>query len=322
VTSGASVSKQTITFTAGTAGFTLQGGQRMTIYGIPTGTRYAVSENSYAAEGYTTQASGANGTIGTGQSTAGFVNTRWIGTLTVRKALAGNAADTEHSFPFDITLSDNAGLTVSGTFTATGAQRSVTFRGGKATVSLKGGESVTIQNLLSGWTYSVAEVEANTDGYITTASGASGVIPYGGTTALFTNERNIEQAYKRITVTKTWSDENNKDSVRPEKISIYLFAGDKIIDKKEISAFDRWTCLFENLPVFNSDGSTILYRIVEGAIAKYYARYTDGLESVNILNTHTPEVFKGKDGSETIVIMDFTIPLGSNINRNQGDTIN
>ena len=110
--------------------------------------------------------------------------------------------------------------------------------------------------------------------------------------------------------------------MRPEKISVYLFAGDKIIDKKETSAVDRWTCLFENLPVFNSDGSTILYRIVEGAIAKYYARYTDGLESVNILNTHTPEVFKGKDGSETIVIMDFTIPLGSNINRNQGDTIN
>lgn len=322
VTSGASVSKQTITFAAGTASFTLQGGQRMTIYSIPTGTRYTLSENSYAIDGYTTQASGANGTIGTGQSTAGFVNTRWIGTLTVRKALAGNAADTEHSFPFDITLSDNTGLTVSGTFTATGAQRSVTFRGGKATVSLKGGESVTIQNLLSGWTYSVAEVEANTDGYITTASGASGVIPYGGTTALFTNERNIEQAYRRITVTKTWADENNKDSVRPEKISVYLFAGDKIIDKKETSAVDRWTCLFENLPVFNSDGSTIQYRIVEGAIAKYYARYTDGLESVNILNTHTPEVFKGKDGSATIVIMDFVIPLGGSINRNQGDTIN
>ncbi len=322
VSSGASVTKHTITFTAGAANFTLQGGQRMTIYGIPTGTRYAVSENSYAADGYTTQASGASGTVGTGQSTAGFVNTRWIGSLTVRKVLTGNAADKERSFQFDITLLEGGGQPVGGTFTANGALRSVTFRAGKATVSLKGGESVTIQNLLSGWTYSVAEVEANTDGYVTTASGASGVIPYGGTTALFTNERNVEQAYRRITVTKTWADENDKDSVRPDKISVYLFAGDKIIDKREIGEAERWTCLFDKLPVFNSDGSTIQYRVVEGAIAKYYAHYTTGLESVNILNTHTPEVFKGKDGSETIVMMDFVIPLGGNINMNQGDTIN
>jgi pilin isopeptide linkage protein/uncharacterized repeat protein (TIGR01451 family) len=322
VTSGASVSRQTITFTAGTASFTLLGGQRMTVYGIPTGTRYTVSENSYAQDGYATQAGGANGTVGTGQSTAGFVNTRWVGTLTVRKALVGNAADSERSFQFDIALLDNAGLPVSGTFAATGAQRSLTFRAGKATVSLKGGQSVTVQNLLSGWTYTVVEVEANTDGYVTTASGASGAIPYGGTTALFTNERNIEQAYRRITVTKTWADENDKDSVRPEKISVYLFAGDKIIDKKVIGAAERWTCLFDKLPVFNSDGSTIQYRVVEGAIAKYYARYTAGLDSVNIINTHTPEVFKGEDGSQTMVVMDFVVPLGGNINRNQGDTIN
>jgi len=110
--------------------------------------------------------------------------------------------------------------------------------------------------------------------------------------------------------------------VRPENISVYLFAGDKIIDKKVIGAADRWTCLFDKLPVFNSDGSTIQYRVVEGAIAKYYARYTAGLDSVNIINTHTPEVFKGEDGSQTIVVMDFVVPLGGNINRNQGDTIN
>lgn len=323
VTSGASVSRQTITFTAGNASFTLLGGQRMTIYGIPTSTRYTVSEDSYSAEGYTTQASGTSGIIGTGQSSAGFTNTRWSGTLTVRKTLAGNAAEAERVFNFDITLLDSAGLPVNGTVAATGALRSVTFKTGKAAIGLKGGQSATIQNLRSGWTYTVVETEANTDGYVTTASGASGVIPYGGgTSALYTNERNIAQAYRRITVTKTWADENDKNGMRPGTISIYLFSGDVIIDVKEISAADGWTCLFENLPVFSGNGDTIQYRIVEGAIAKYYAQYTEGLESVSILNTYTPEVFKSRNGSTTIIIMDLAIPLGGNINMNQGDAIN
>ena len=69
-------------------------------------------------------------------------------------------------------------------------------------------------------------------------------------------------------------------------------------------------------------GSTIQYRIVEGAIAKYYATYTTGLETVKILNIHTPEVFTTPDGSSTIIQMDYAVPLGANINMNQGDTIN
>lgn len=62
-----------VTFTDGKATFTLKDGGEKTIAGLPVGARYAVTED--AAEGYTTTAEGAEGTVTDAGATAAFTNT-------------------------------------------------------------------------------------------------------------------------------------------------------------------------------------------------------------------------------------------------------
>ena len=62
-----------VTFTDGKATFTLRHGGEKTITGLPVGARYTVAED--AAEGYTTTAEGAEGTVTEGGATAAFTNT-------------------------------------------------------------------------------------------------------------------------------------------------------------------------------------------------------------------------------------------------------
>lgn len=65
------------------------------------------------------------------------------------------------------------------------------FVNGVATIVLKHGESKTAAGLPAGITYTVAEEEANQDGYITSSTGASGTIPENDTAAAaFVNEKN------------------------------------------------------------------------------------------------------------------------------------
>ena len=103
------------------------------------------------------------------------------GNLSVTKTVAGNAGDTSKAFNFTVTLKDTS---VNGMF------GDMTFTDGKATFSLKHGESKTAKDLPAGITYTVTEAEADQDGYTTTATNASGRIVKDATvTAAFTNTK-------------------------------------------------------------------------------------------------------------------------------------
>lgn len=322
VTNGASTVKQTVTFAGGKARLSLIGGQRAILYGIPTGTDFTVSEDNYVAEGYTATASGTSGVINTARLDAVFVNTRNVGTLTVSKTLQGNAVEPSRTFRFTVRVLDRDGRGINGTYPASGVQTSLTFSGGVATVALKGGESVTVQGLLSSWTYTVSETEANTGGYVTTATGTSGVIGRAGSTAAYVNTRNMNQAYTKLTVTKTWNDQNNRDGIRPASITVYLLNGNTVLDTRVLTEASGWTTVFSSLPVFAGDGTAIPYRVTEGVIAKYYAQVTYGLETAAILNTHNPEAFKAIRSAGLLVLTTYDVPLGGNINMNEGDCFN
>ena len=103
------------------------------------------------------------------------------GDLTVTKTVAGNAGDTSKAFNFTVTLKDTSVNDMFG---------DMTFTDGKATFSLKHGESKTAKDLPAGITYTVTEAEADQDGYTTTATNASGRIVKDATvTAAFTNTK-------------------------------------------------------------------------------------------------------------------------------------
>ena len=107
------------------------------------------------------------------------------GNLTVTKTVSGGNGDIWKDWRFTVTLSDK---TVNGTY------GEMTFKDGVATFTLKHGQTKTATGLPGGITYTVSEEEANQNGYTTTASGAGGTIPIGGTaTAAFTNHNDPEE---------------------------------------------------------------------------------------------------------------------------------
>ena len=117
-----------------------------------------------------------------GNAGAGFtVENVALGGLRVEKKVEGAQGDKNRAFHFTVTLSDTS---VNGTYGG------MTFHNGVAGFALKHGESVQAQGLPGGVRYTVAEQEANADGYATTQTGESGTIPAGGTAAaLFTNRK-------------------------------------------------------------------------------------------------------------------------------------
>ena len=181
-------------FTNGIATFTLKNGESKTASDLPNGITYEVTEANYTNDGYVTTSTGATGTIvGNGKQTAAFTNTRNAnGSLTVSKTLEGNDTDGSKEFTFTIVLSDT---------TINGEYSGVTFENGVATITLRGGESKTIEELPNGTGYVVAEADYSSEGYVTTAVGDEGTIDETAPkVAAFTNTRDT---FGDLTVTKT-----------------------------------------------------------------------------------------------------------------------
>ena len=72
-----------------------------------------------------------------------------------------------------------------------------------------------------------------------------------------------------ITVTKKWDDENNRDGLRPDKITVTLYA-DGV--KKQTASFgeaEGWIYQFKDLPKTNANGSNISYTVEETTVSGY-----------------------------------------------------
>lgn len=152
-----------------------------------------VKETNADQGGFTTTSEGEEGTISEGGATAKFTNTRGVSTLTVSKTVDGAQGETgDPNKPWNFTVTMKDGETpLSGTFACVGTQTSLTFQAGKATFPLKHGQSITIQGIPAGVTYTVTEDMADLDGFKTTSTGATGTIQEGkAVTAAFTNTKN------------------------------------------------------------------------------------------------------------------------------------
>ncbi|MBR3316438.1 MAG: hypothetical protein IKG21_01270 [Atopobiaceae bacterium] len=170
-----------LTFTAGFAHVSLKGGESKTAKGLPTGVEYEVTET--ADDDFTTDATGAKGTIATEAHTAAFTNTRKLGDLTVNKTVVSSTArDHTKKFSFTVTLVDT---TIGGTEGK--KYGDMTFKNGVATFELADGETATATGLPTGIGYTVTERTAT--GFVTTKTGDAGSITTTPATAAFTNAR-------------------------------------------------------------------------------------------------------------------------------------
>ena len=90
---------------------------------------------------------------------------------------------------------------------------------------------------------------------------------------------------KNITVTKVWNDSNNNDNIRPESITVNLFANGKITKTTTINADDDWKYTFTDLPAYEN-GVLITYSVSEDAITGYDSKIVNCSDNFKIINTH------------------------------------
>ena len=194
----------TVSITMGTDGQPVSA----SITNIPAHTSYEIVERDYTDDGYTTQTPQNDSGLIDVVSEAGreaamtFTNTRESGTLALSKALKGNATDGEKAFTFRVKL-ENARFD---TATQRDAYDVVIREANKADVqttvardangeyvlTLKGGQTATLLDVLYGTTATVAEDDYTAEGYEAVSTQTATVNSQTpDAAAAFTNERNV-----------------------------------------------------------------------------------------------------------------------------------
>ena len=209
------------------------------------------------------------------------------GSLKVEKILRGNNTESDRNFTFTVSL----GEPLDGTFDG------VTFTGGVASFTLKGGESKTITGLPGNIFYTVTEQEAGQDGYSTSSTGSTGTIPPGGTAeAVFTNSRSSDDGGDDdITVSgnKIWRDNNDAEGLRPDTLILTLYrqAGDGPVETVHQNPIltgksgNTWHYSFQGLPERDSHGTRYTYWVEETVPDGYEVTY----DGDDIINSLTPD---------------------------------
>jgi fibronectin-binding protein 1 len=185
----------------------LKHGQSVTIYDLPAGYQYTIEETGLDADESSyydqllfyeaktlTVVDGTAGEYVSGSSVSGttsatdadvqvqYVNTRSSLTFNIglSKTVTGQFGDLNKAFTFNISLKDEKGDAVSGSFDVTTSSiedvelpvienNKLTFTEGQASVSLKHGQSIKILAIPEGYTYKIQEVMTSSDAaaYIT-----------------------------------------------------------------------------------------------------------------------------------------------------------
>jgi hypothetical protein len=106
----------------------------------------------------------------------------------------------------------------------------------------------------------------------------------------FTITNSHTPAKTSLTVSKTWSDANDQDGIRPEEVTIKLLADGEPTDKTLIlNSTNAWTDSFIDLDEYAA-GEKINYTVEEVSIAGYSREITGSMENGFIItNSHTPE---------------------------------
>lgn len=121
--------------------------------------------------------------------------------------------------------------------------------------------------------YTIAEAEVP-EGYASSVSGN-----------VITNSLKTQ-----ITVTKVWEDDDDHDGLRPEEITVYLYADGSKVKTQVVKPDEKgvWSHTFTDLPKYklvDGEPEEIRYTVGEATVA-HYETDVDGFE---ITNTHVPE---------------------------------
>ena len=97
-----------------------------------------------------------------------------------------------------------------------------------------------------------------------------------------------------ITINKIWDDDDNRDGIRPEEITIHILANGKEYDIITINQTNAWTKTIINLPRYDENDKQITYTIRESTIRDYKTQITRTNNTYTVTNNHTPETIEVK----------------------------
>jgi hypothetical protein len=113
-----------------------------------------------------------------------------------------------------------------------------------------------------------------------------------------------------ITVTKTWADSNDAAGLRPNKVTIVLYAnGEKTSQKLKLSKSNNWTDTFTGLDKYK-DGEEIVYTVKEIAVEGYNTVIRGDMKSgFQVTNSRTYIPQTGDNRNPALWISMITVAL-------------
>lgn len=121
--------------------------------------------------------------------------------------------------------------------------------------------------------------------------GAGNGYAYYDFDSLFNLTLQFIPATTSISVSKKWNDANNKDGIRPDNVTVQLYAnGDKSGEPVTLNYNGGWEYTFNSLPVYSA-GKEITYTVQESAVNGYTSTVTgNAADGFVITNSHEPEM--------------------------------
>ena len=274
-----------MTFTGGTATFTLTNGETKKALELPEGTVFTVSEE---ADGYVSERSGEDGVIEPGLTKhVDFTNTRdTFADLKILKTVTGEEFDENQVFSFTVTLSGYTGEETFETVKTSGGENkdgTLTFTDGKAVIELKHNESLTIKNLPNGTVYTVEEDDYTPEYYEPEFENASGTIEGGDNVTVEASFINPKKPVVDIVAEKDWGEADYILEATAVRFVLKRKAGNgepEVVDTVTLTQADEWKTHWEDLDKYvdgslpENERAAYTYFVEENGV--YFGELTDG----------------------------------------------
>lgn len=308
-----------LTFTDGTAAFTLKDRESLTLTGIPAGITYQVTETEANQDGYTTTA--GDGTTGAipagGAAIAAFHNHR---------SSSGSWGD------------DDPTTSVTGTKTWVDNGNAQGTRPDSLRLTLYRSVSGGAETVVSGvspawvkngdvWTYTFSNLPLRDSAGRLYHYRVEETVPEGYTSSVsgyhFTNTLTTEDETTSVSGRKYWRGDTAE--TRPDSIVVVLYANGQEVARQVVSAGQDWSYLFEELPKYDAQGSEITYTVREETVPEGYRVEYSGTDIINLSLDQDFSALRitktvSGPGSDTEQAFHFTVTLSdTSINGTYGD---
>lgn len=138
-----------------------------------------------------------------------------------------------------------------------------------------------------GWTKTFSNLNKNENGKaiqyeireVSEVKGYTSAVSNKGNAWTITNTHKTSKT--SVSGTKAWNDDENRDGIRPDSVTVRLYANNKEVAHKSVNAQSGWKYEFTDLDEFKA-GQKIIYTVSEDAVEGYTTSY----DKFNLFNTH------------------------------------